>query len=183
MKTGFDGRAEDLIFAIKDFRLSRTTDGLDSSYGDTIQLINAIKDFYNAKKAYIGNPFKGRDSIKFKDAMDQDRMVFLGDLDYAGFIQKKTQNGPDRFSSIYGGKNYNTHGSHLNGAVVTGWGTGIESEYDALLKVFVAIFLKMQIHLTHGVPRPSSIVLLLLPVLWLSFGRYMVQTVSWKMQG
>mgnify|MGYP000869335625 CR=1 FL=1 len=140
MKTGFDGRAEDLIFAIKDFRLSRTTDGLDSSYGDTIQLINAIKDFYNAKKAYIGNPFKGRDSIKFKDAMDQDRMVFLGDLDYAGFIQKKTQNGPDRFSSIYGGKNYDTHGSHLNRAVVTGWGTGIESEYDALLKVFVAIF-------------------------------------------
>lgn len=140
MKTGFDGRAEDLIFAIKDFRLSRTTDGLDSSYGDTIQLINAIKDFYNAKKAYIGNPFKGRDSIKFKDAMDQDRMVFLGDLDYAGFIQKKTQNGPDRFSSIYGGKNYDTHGSHLNRAVETGWGTGIESEYDALLKVFVAIF-------------------------------------------
>jgi Tfp pilus assembly protein PilE len=67
-------------------------------------------------------------------------MVFLGDLDYAGFIQKKTQNGPDRFSSIYGGKNYDTNGSHLNRAVVTGWGTGIESEYDALLKVFVAIF-------------------------------------------
>ena len=90
MKTGFDGRAEDLIFAIKDFRLSRATDGLDSSYGDTIRLINAIKDFYNAKKAYIGNPFKGRDSIKFKDAMDQDRMVFLSLIHIFG-IQWKIQ--------------------------------------------------------------------------------------------
>nr|HPH52463.1 hypothetical protein [Bacteroidales bacterium] len=139
------GKAEDLIFAIKDFKLSRTNNGTDSSYGDTIQLINAIKDFINAKKAYIGNPWKGRDSITFKDAMNQDRKVFLGDLEYAPFKQQST--GVNKFSSIYGGKNYTTFGNDLNKAVdETVWLPTLPAAeqpahlYDAILKVFCVLF-------------------------------------------
>lgn len=134
-----DGRAEDLIYAIKDFRGSRTADGTNSSYADTMGLINAIKDFFNAKKAYIGNPFKGYDSITFKNAMDEDTKVFLGDLEYAPFKQKETGAGPV-FSSIYGGKNYQTVVNNLNKAadeVVYGANT---FKYDAILKVLNAIF-------------------------------------------
>ena len=82
-----NGRAEDLIFAIKDFRTSRTGDGEFSGYADSIQLIKAIKDFYNAKKAYIGNPGKGFDTLKYK-YFGEDREVYLGDLEYSGFVQK-----------------------------------------------------------------------------------------------
>ena len=134
-----DGKAEDLIFAIKDFRLSRQNDGLDSSYGDTIQLINAIKDFFNAKKAYIGNPFKGYDSITFKNTMGEDTKVFLGDLQYAPFVQKETQAGP-LYSSIYGGKNYQTVLNDLNKAVDPAFDVNNEFKYDAILKVLNAIF-------------------------------------------
>jgi len=140
-----DGRAEDLIYAIKDFKQSRTDFGKNSSYADTIQLINAIKDFINAKKAYIGNPWKGRDSITFKDAMNQDRKVFLGDLEYAPFKQQST--GVNKFSSIYGGKNYTTFGNDLNKAVdETDWLPTLPAAeqpahlYDAILKVFCVLF-------------------------------------------
>jgi hypothetical protein len=136
-----DGRAEDLIYAIKDFKQSRTDFGKNSSYADTIQLINAIKDFINAKKAYIGNPWKGRDSITFKDAMNQDRKVFLGDLEYAPFKQQST--GVNKFSSIYGGKNYTTFGNDLNKAVDETLLPAAEQPahlYDAILKVFCVLF-------------------------------------------
>ncbi len=134
-----DGRAEDLIYAIKDFRQSRTNDGKNSSYADTMALINAIKDFFNAKKAYIGNPFKGYDSITFKNAMGEDTKAFLGDLQYAPFVQKETQAGP-LYSSIYGGKNYQTVLNDLNRAVDPAFDLNNEFKHDAILKVLNAIF-------------------------------------------
>lgn len=133
-----DGRAEDLIYAIKDFKQSRTDHGKNSSYADTIQLINAIKDFFNAKAAYIGQAFKGYDSITFKNAMDEDKKVFLGDLEYAPFVQKETQAG--KYSSIYGGKNYETEDDDLNKAVDHLIYPSNEYKYDAILKVLNAIF-------------------------------------------
>jgi hypothetical protein len=134
-----DGRAEDLIYAIKDFKQSRTDFGKNSSYADTIQLINAIKDFFNAKAAYIGQAFKGYDSITFKNTMGEDTKVFLGDLEYAPFVQKETQS-DTLYSSIYGGKNYTTFGNDLNKAVDSTFASGNEFEYDAILKVLKAIF-------------------------------------------
>lgn len=134
-----DGRAEDLIYAIKDFKQSRTDFGKNSSYADTIQLINAIKDFFNAKAAYIGQAFKGYDSITFKNTMGEDTKVFLGDLEYAPFVQKETKSDP-LYSSIYGGKNYQTESGELNKAVDSAFASGNEFEYDAILKVLKAIF-------------------------------------------
>jgi predicted nucleic acid-binding Zn-ribbon protein len=134
-----DGRAEDLIYAIKDFKQSRTDFGKNSSYADTIQLINAIKDFFNAKAAYIGQAFKGYDSITFKNTMGEDTKVFLGDLEYAPFVQKETKS-DSLYSSIYGGKNYKTESGELNKAVDSTFASGNEFEYDAILKVLKAIF-------------------------------------------
>lgn len=143
-----DGRAEDLIYAIKDFKQSRTDFGKNSSYADTIQLINAIKDFFNAKAAYIGQAFKGYDSITFKNAMDEDTKVFLGDLEYAPFKQKETGAGPV-FSSIYGGKNYQTVVNNLNKAADEGVYGANTFKYDAILKVLNAIFPNNAANLTQ----------------------------------
>jgi len=133
-----NGRAEDLIFAIKDFRTSRTGDGVFSGYADSIQLINAIKDFYNAKKAYIGNPGKGFDTLKYK-YFGEDREVYLGDLEYSGFVQKSR--GVNLFASVYGcDVPYNTVLNHLNKAIDPGFDAGNDYKYDAILGVLRVIF-------------------------------------------
>jgi hypothetical protein len=133
-----NGRAEDLIFAIKDFRTSRTGDGEFSGYADSIQLINAIKDFYNAKKAYIGNPGKGFDTLKYK-YFGEDREVYLGDLEYSGFVQKSR--GVNLFASVYGcDVPYNTVDDHLNKAIAPGFDSGNDYKYDAILGVLRVIF-------------------------------------------
>lgn len=133
-----DGRAEDLIYAIKDFLLSRTDDGKQNSTTDTTTLVAAIRNFYQAKAAYIGQAYQGYDSITFKNTLDEDVKVFLGDIEFAHFVQKKT--GANLFSSLYGGKNYETVDNDLNKAVKSTWGSTIQHEYDAILKVFAAIF-------------------------------------------
>lgn len=140
-----DGKAEDLVFAIKDFLDSRTDHGKENGTGDSVQLINAIKNFFNAKAAYIGQAYQGYDSITFKNAMDEEVKVFLGDIEFAHFVQKKTGAGPV-YSSLYGGKNYETTDDHLNKAVKQTWLDSKPDEekpahlYDALLKVFRVIF-------------------------------------------
>lgn len=159
-----DGRAEDLIYAIKDFRQSRTNDGKNSSYADTMGLINAIKDFFNAKKAYIGNPFMGFDTITFKNAMGEDAKVFLGDLQYAPFVQKETKAGP-LYSSIYGGKDYQTVLYELNRAPDEFVYGPTTFQYDAILKVLNAIFPNNAANLTNwtqaqtwiDLPAPAGI--------------------------
>ena len=64
------------------------------------------------------------------------RQVFLGDLEYAPFKQQST--GVNKFSSIYGGKNYTTFDNDLNKAVDETWLPA--HLYDAILKVFCVLF-------------------------------------------
>lgn len=127
-----DGRTEDLMYAIKDFRISRTDSGKESSTADTVQFIQAVTSFVKAKAAYIGQAYKGKDTLEFKDAMNNDRKLYLGDLELSGFVQKKVDAAP-KYSSIYGGKSYQTTDDHLNKAPVTG-------ADDAILKVLRVLF-------------------------------------------
>jgi len=131
--TAKDGRVEDLLYAIRDFEISRTNNGKNSSTADTVQFIQAVSSFVKAKAAYIGQAYKGYDSIEFKDAMNNDQKLYLGDLKLAGFVQKKVDPAP-KFSSIYGGKNYTTEGPNdLNMAPTNG-------DDDAILKVLRVLF-------------------------------------------
>lgn len=131
--TAKDGRVEDLLYAIRDFEISRTNNGKNSSTADTVQFIQAVSSFVKAKAAYIGQAYKGYDSIEFKDAMNNDQKLYLGDLKLAGFVQKEVDPAP-KFSSIYGGKNYTTEGPNdLNMAPTNG-------DDDAILKVLRVLF-------------------------------------------
>ena len=80
--------------------------------------------------------------------MDEDTKVFLGDLEYAPFKQKETGAGPV-FSSIYGGKNYQTVVNNLNKAADEGVYGANTFKYDAILKVLNAIFPNNAANLTQ----------------------------------
>ncbi len=139
------GRAEDLIFAIKDFRTSRTNHGENSSTADTVKLLQAIVNLMNAKKAYIGDPHTDYDHIEFLDIMSNPQKIYLGNLTIEGLRQKVTAAGPPpTSSSLYGGKNYVTESNLPKRSVDPTWAAGQvlpeEYNYDAILKIFCALF-------------------------------------------
>jgi len=133
------GRAEDLVWVIKDYLVSRTDDGSANSTGDTVRLLSAIANLMNAKKAYIGDPHANYDHINFVDIMSNPQTIYLGNLTIEGLRQKPTG---AAFSSLYGGKNYNTVGMHPKKAVDPAFPAfpDTEATYDAFLKIFWALF-------------------------------------------
>jgi hypothetical protein len=135
------GRAEDLIFAIKDFRTSRTNHGENSSTADTVKLLQAIVNLMNAKKAYIGDPHTDFDHIEFLDIMSNPQKIYLGNLTIDGLRQKVTAAGsPPTSSSLYGGKNYETESNSPKRSVDPNFDPGNEHKYDAILKILWALF-------------------------------------------
>jgi Tfp pilus assembly protein PilE len=135
------GRAEDLIFAIKDFRTSRTNHGENSSTADTVKLLQAIVNLMNAKKAYIGDPHTDFDHIEFLDIMSNPQKIYLGNLTIDGLRQKVTAAGsPPTSSSLYGGKNYETESNCPKRSVDPIFDPGNEHKYDAILKILWALF-------------------------------------------
>jgi predicted nucleic acid-binding Zn-ribbon protein len=150
-----DGRAEDLMFAITQYRISRTQDGKQNSTTDTTTLVAAIRNFYQAKAAYIGDAHKDHDRIEYVDFAGNKVKLWLGDLTYEGLIQKRivedmvSPHDDRRYQSLYGGKvtdaearEYKTVDNELNKAVDPGWipAGKTERDYDAILKIFHVIF-------------------------------------------
>ncbi len=150
-----DGRAEDLMFAITQYRISRTQDGKQNSTTDTTTLVAAIRNFYQAKAAYIGDAHKDHDRIEYVDFAGNKVKLWLGDLTYEGLIQKRIvedvafPHDGRRYQSLYGGKvtdaearEYKTVDNELNKAVDPDWipAGKTERDYDAILKIFHVIF-------------------------------------------
>ncbi len=134
------GRAEDLIWIIKDFIDSRHLDGKGNSAMDTAHLIAAIKNFVNAKRAYIGEPADGFDHIEYVH-MGTTYKTYLGDITIQGFRQ--THDGGLGYS-IYSGKQYQTKDNDPKKAVDSIWAAdqtpSEEYHYDAILKIFRVLF-------------------------------------------
>lgn len=137
------GKAEDLIWIIKEFINSRTDHGEGNSPMDTTHLLAAIKNLMEAKRAYIGDPVQdfSYDYLEY-DYMGVTHYEYLGDLDINKLRQRDAGGG--QFTSIYAGVKYTTHSNAPKRAVDSTWaGTQTPPEeyhYDAILKIFRVLF-------------------------------------------